>query len=224
MTRTGFCRVLFGISRGPFLLEQNQILRNQLATALAHEETHRQLSMENGRLRALLDFKAKSSWRMVPAEVIGREMSLWSRTLLLNRGTRDGIENGMAVITPVGLVGQISEAGGSASRVVLMTDPHFRVAGTLARTRTFGLITGNASGECLLTYLPLNADLKSGEPVLTTGGRSFCPEGIPVGTVQAVNEDSSRLFLSARIQPAVNLSALDEVLIVERVPPSESDP
>lgn len=213
--RVGLGRLILGFLSGPFLLEQNQTLRNQLAAALAHEETHRELSEENSRLRALIGFKKRSPWAVIPAEVIGRDLGLWSRTLLLDKGTRDGVRNGMAVTTPVGLIGRISEVGGASSRVILVTDPHFRVSATLASSRISGLAAGTASGECLLAYLPVNAELKEGEKVMTSGGRSFCPEGIWIGSVGKPQPDSSKLFLFSRIRPAVQAGAVEEVLILK---------
>ena len=213
--RSGAADFFLGLLRGPFLIEENRLLREQLSAAVAHEQTHEDLAMENARLRALMEFRARSPWRLIAAQVIGRELGPWSRTLLLDKGRRDRFREGMAVITPVGLVGRISEVGASTSRVSLLADPHFRVAGTLVSLRVTALVTGTASGECLLTYVPLDAELKEGLAVLTAGGRSFCPQGIPIGTLQKPREDPSRLFLSARIRPAVNCAALEEVLVVE---------
>ncbi len=212
--RTGVGEIVLGFFRGPFLLEENRRLRALVETARAHEETHRELAQENDRLRALLDFKRPSPWPLVPAEVIGHELRLWSRTLLLNKGTRQGVESGMAVVTPAGLVGRVAEAAGDTSRVILVTDPHFRAAALLSQGRVSGLAAGTASGECLLTYLPLDAPIQAGEPVLTGGGRSFCPGGIPIGTVVSVAPDPSKLFLSARLRPAVNGAGAEEVLVV----------
>ncbi len=209
---------LLGIVRGPALLEQNRVLHTELEALLAHEETHRQLFEENSRLRSLLDFRAKASWRLIPAEVIGRELGLWSRTILLDKGSGDGARVGQAVITPVGLVGRITEVGPASSRAILLTDPRFRLTATLALARVSGLVMGTASGECLVTYLPLEGEIKPGENVLSTGGRSFSPEGIPLGTIQSVRLDSSELFRTARLKAAVNLSGVEELLIVAWTP------
>jgi len=212
--RNGFSTVVMGIFQGPILLEENRLLRNQVATLLAHEETHNQLARENARLKALLEFKADTAWRFAPAEVIGREWGPWSRTVLLNKGRNDGIQTGMAVMTHTGLIGRISEVGPSLSRVLLLTDPHFRVSARVSLSGVMGLGAGTSAGEMMLTYVPLEAQLKPGEKIFTAGGRSFCPEGIPIGVIQSVAVDSSRLFQFGRIRPVVNFSALQEVLIV----------
>ncbi len=211
---SGVVHFFVGIVRGPVLLEENRLLRSQLETLQAHEETHRQLFEENVRLRAAMEFEAKSSWPLIPAEVIGREMGLWSRTFLIDKGKRDGLRSGMAVITPLGLVGRIVEVGPGLSRAVWLTDPHFRVSAAISSSRVSGLVMGTSSGECLLTYLPLDTTVHPQETVVTSGGRSFCPEGIPIGQIRSVAQDSSQLFQSARIRSSVDLSAVEEVLVV----------
>ena len=212
--RVGLWNVLIGTVQGPFLLEENQALRRNLAILQAHEETHRELSEENTRLRHLVDFQAKSPWRTVPAEVVGHELGLLSRTLLINKGARDGIRAGMAVVTPVGLAGRVIEVGPSLSRLVLLTDPHFRVAGVSSKAHVTGLVSGTTSGSCLLTYLPTNTQVQPGETVFSKGGRSFCPEGIPIGWVESLREDSSNLFCAAKLKLVVDVSAVEEVLVI----------
>ena len=196
------------------LEEENRVLRFRLEALRAHEEVHRQLAQENARLRELLEFRAKAPWRTMSAEVIGREIGPWSRSLLVDRGKADGVRPGMAVITPVGLVGRVSEAGQSSSRVTLLTDPHFRVSAVIGPIRLFGLCMGNGRGESHLTYLPLDAAVKAGQTVTTAGGESFSPEGIPIGTVHRIWTDESGMFQAAGLKPAVDPSHLEEVLIV----------
>ena len=198
------------------LQEENRILRARLEAFRVHEELHRDLLEENQRLRQMLNFQAKATWPVTPAEVIGRELGPWSRSLLLNKGVRDGIRQGMAVITSVGLVGRISEAGPSSSRVVLLTDPHFRVMAKFPEGRISGLVTGGQSGECLVTYLPLGEAIREGQMVFSAGGMSFSPPEIPIGIVRKVWKDSSDMYQTARIEPSVRLGAVEEVLVVEK--------
>ena len=194
--------------------EENRVLRAQIQTLRAHEETHRDLYQENLRLRRLLEFHEQTPWRTFPAEVIGREIGPWSRNLLVNKGERDGVREGMAVLTPVGLVGRVSDVGATSCRVILMTDSHFRVSGTLLASRISGLVSGGGAGELTLTYLPLDLPVQPGEAVLTAGGRSFCPDGVPIGVVRKVWLDRSQMFQTARLEPAVNPGTIEEVLIV----------
>ncbi|MBI3322676.1 MAG: rod shape-determining protein MreC [Candidatus Omnitrophica bacterium] len=219
--RRGFGGAFSGVLELFSVQEENRLLRAQLEALRAHEETHHELSQENERLRGLLKFRAQTPWRLQPAEVIGRELGPWSRGILLDRGAQDGIRAGMAVIVPKGLVGRISEVGPDSSRAVLMTDAHFRVMGTLSRRRLPGLVMGSSGGQCLLTYLPLDLELQEGEAVVSAGGRSFCPEGVPLGVVGRVWKDPSEMFQTARIDPAASLGTVEEVLIV--LSPTERD-
>ncbi len=212
----GFGRLLSTVLNSFSLQEENDLLRAQIETLHAHEGTHRELSDENRRLRQLLAFKAKGSWASIPAEVIGREVGPWSRGLLINKGTRDGVRRGMAVVTPVGLVGRVAEAGPSSSRVTLLTDPHFRVMGKIPEGPILGLVMGAQAGECVVTYLPLEERVAAGQTVLTTGGVSFAPAGIPIGVVRRVWKDPSDLYQVARLEPAARLGGIEEVLVVER--------
>lgn len=219
--RQGFGGLLSGVLEIFSIREENRLLRGQLQALRAHEETHRELLQENARLRELVQFRQRAPWRLRTAEVIGRELGPWSRSVLLDRGAQDGVREGMAVVAPKGLVGRIAEVGPASSRAVLVTDAHFRVTATLSQRRIPGLVMGSGSGQCLLTYLPLDVELEGGETVVTAGGRSFCPQGIPIGTVEKVWKDPSDMFQTARLAPAASLAMSEEVLIV--LSPPERD-
>ncbi len=194
--------------------EENRILRIRLEALRAHGEAHRELAEENARLRRLLQFRVEGSWKAIPAEVVGRELGPWSRGFLVDRGTRDGVRPGMAVITPSGLVGRVTEAGSTSSRVMALTDPHFRVAAILSQSRVSGLCMGVGRGHAVLTYLPGDLSMKPGEGIVTTGGRSFAPKGLPVGTIRRAWADSSGMFQTADFEPAVDLARIEEVLVL----------
>lgn len=212
--RGSFRDLGLGVLRGPILLSENKVLRDQIDLLVAHEEIHQALAQENARLKALLKFKEQSPWEMIPAQVIGRDYSIWSRGILIDKGSQDQIRLGQAVLTPVGLLGRVIEVGSHVSRVILVTDPRFRVSAVLSRLRVAGLVMGSGSGECQITYLPSNVELKDGETVVTAGGLSFCPEGIPIGIIRRVSQSLSELYRLALIRPAVKLSSVEEVLVV----------
>jgi len=136
--QSSFRDLASGFLQAPALVQENRALKQQVQTLLAHEATHQALFMENARLRALVDLKDRVPWDVITAEVIGREIGLWSRSLLLDRGHEDGVRIGQAVITSVGLVGRVQQVGRKTSRILLVTDPHFRVAATLSRIRMTG--------------------------------------------------------------------------------------
>ena len=212
--REGFGAIGSGVLDVFSLEEENRILRSRLEVFTAHEEGYRDLARENARLRKLLEFRSKAGWSVTPAEVIGREIGPWSRGLLLDKGSQQGIKEGMAVITSIGLIGRISEAGPNTSRVALLTDPHFRVMGRLPQTSDAGLVSGGPTGDCVINYLPLDETFPEGAIVTTAGGRSFAPPGITIGVIRKVWKDSSEMYQTAGLQPVVRLGAVDEVMVV----------
>jgi rod shape-determining protein MreC len=213
-TRDGFSH-LFSAVTGVFSMEEeNRLLRLKLETLESHEPVHQSLSAENARLRNLLDFKKKSGWPTVGAQVIGRDLGPWSRTLLIDRGQNHRIRDGMAVITPAGFVGRVTQAGKTTSRVAVLTDPHSRVMAVSTKNRIFGLAMGNGGGQLVWTYLPLDAEIQEKQSIVTAGGKSFAPENIPIGTVRRIWQDPSQLYRTAEIVPAVELSGVEEVLVV----------
>lgn len=212
--RDGFSH-LFSAVTGVFSIEEeNRLLRVKLEVLEAHEPVHQSLSAENARLRSLLDFKKKTGWPTVGAQVVGRDLGPWSRTLLIDKGQIHGVRDGMAVITPAGFVGRVTQSGKTTSRVTVLTDPHFRVMAASAASRVFGLAMGSGAGQLVWTYLPLDADIQEKQPVMTAGGKSFAPENIPIGMVRRVWQDPSRLYRTAEIAPAVELNGVEEVLVV----------
>ena len=206
---------LFSAVTGVFSLEEeNHLLHNRLEALQAHEPVHQTLTSENTRLRSLLGFKQKSEWPTIAAQVIGRDLGPWSRTLLIDKGQNDGVRDGMAVVTPAGLVGRISQSGKTSSRVTVMTDPHFRVMAVLVQNRVFGLVMGSGNGQLIDTYLPLDADIQEGQSLVAAGGRSFAPQNVPIGSVRRIFQDPSELYRNAEITPAVEMSSVEEVLVV----------
>ena len=216
--RVGLRTILLGFANAPFLFEANRHLAAQRDVLMKREGVLRGLQQENARLKRLLQFKEASRHRLIPAQVMGRDLGMFTRSFLINQGTQSGIRVGMPVVTEMGLAGRVAEAGPKVSRVIGLTDPHFRVAATMADSRVSALAMGTASGECVLTYLPKDGDLQVPQDVFTSGGNSFCPEGFLIGSVVEAVPDSSGLFRSGRIKPAVPLAALEEVLVVSWSP------
>jgi rod shape-determining protein MreC len=215
---------LASVTVGWFTLEEeNKLLRFHLAALMAHEGIHQQLLRENAQLRELLRLRERMAWKTMPAEVIGRYRDPWSQGLWIDRGKRDGIRSGMAVMGGAGLVGRIGEVGYATSRVISLTDSRFRVAAQLGETGWFGLWVGTGRDECQLRYLPLDAKVEVGQWVLTAGGNSFAPKGIPLGRVERVWIDSSGLNQVAEVRPVHNPTQLETVLIVVEGNPWHSD-
>lgn len=198
--------------RAPALLTENARLRRQLLAVQQAPMHAEESAQEVARLRRLLQLRQAQQRPAVAARVLGRDATSWFRTLLLDAGARDGISEGGAVVVEGGLVGQVVEVGPSVARALLMTDPRFRVAALVQRSRAQGIVLGTARGRCYLSYVTTADGVQVGDVVLTAGVGGVIPKGLVIGQVVRVEPDPSRLYWQAQIQPAVDPTRLEEVL------------
>jgi rod shape-determining protein MreC len=173
-----------------------------------------QVVKENLRLAELLDFKRASPFRSVAAKVIMRDPTNWAAVIIIDKGAKQGIKQGMPVVTPTGVVGKITEVGQELSKVTLLTDPRFSVAAVIERTREQGLVSGTLRGNCRLQYLPVTADVVVGDYVITSNLSSFFSEGLRVGRIVSVQESFTSPTFECLIKPAVPHSRIEEVIVI----------
>ena len=171
--------------------------------------------LENDRLRNLLEFKKKTPGKSIPALVIGRDPNNWSSVVFIDKGSGDGINKNMIVISGSGLVGRIREVGKARSKVMLINDVDSKLGALVHQTRDQGLLIGSIDGKCKLIYLPLETDIKIGYEVLTSGMGSMSPKGISLGEIKSVEKERGKLYKYAIVEPASQLSKLEEVMCIE---------
>ena len=168
--------------------------------------------IQNDRLKKLLDFKEIPSYPIVSANVIGGSPSLLrSEIIVVDRGTRDGILQGMPVASSEGIVGKVLTVGNRSSEILLLTDPVSAIDAFVHRTRVRGIVKGAGSG-CTMEYIEQNSDISVGDNIISSGKEGFFPKGVIIGTVTDVETKGS--FLSAQVSPFVDLESLEEVVII----------
>ncbi|HEV2784905.1 MAG TPA: rod shape-determining protein MreC, partial [Solirubrobacteraceae bacterium] len=175
---------------------------------------------ENARLRKLLDMDERLTLEeqgLVEARVYGRSPTVWYSTVTVNKGTRDGVREGDAVINGAGLVGRVRRASGGSSQVVLITDGDMGISAKINETGFPGIVETavGSPNDLRLNFLPRNAEPQEGQTVVTSGSTSerfpsFFPEGIPIGRITDVDEDEG----SVRLRPFAQLRRVDLVQIV----------
>ncbi len=172
---------------------------------------------ENTRLEQLLQFKRNLVYSSVAANVIGRDPAGWNSSIIIDRGTRDGIGPGMPVISTLGVVGRVAEAAEQYSKVILLTDPQFSVAAVVQGSREIGLVSGSLQGEiCRLRFIGFNSPVSVGDKVVTSELSTFFPEGLLIGEILQIVEDSHKPTIECIIKPSVVLSQLEEILVIRR--------
>lgn len=176
---------------------------------------------ENEQLRELLDFQTRRRGLTTePVKVTARSNSNWASTLTLSKGSTDGIEAGDCVITETGvLVGVVSETGINWSTVSTIINTDTEIGGIVTRTYSAGVLEGDFAlmneGKLKLNYLPEEAQLVSGDEVLTSGRGEIFPSGLVVGRVEGVFTDPSGKTRYAVIEPEVTLDSLIEVFVIK---------
>ena len=188
---------------------ENQRLRDENARLLQWQEVARRLEAENTRLRGLVKFTPEAPVRDVAARVIGNSGGAFARNVLVNAGSRDGVNRGQAAATGEGLVGRIAEVGDHSARVLLVSDLNSRIPVVLDDTRERAVMAGDNSDQPRLLYLRANAAVKVGERIVTGGAGGVFPPGIPVGVVASVEGGV------VRVEPYAELSRLEFVRIVD---------
>lgn len=195
-------------SENRHLRDENQRLRVE---ALRVGETEH----ENRRLRRLLALRERLPLATLSGEIIARDWGGWIRSLTVNRGRGDHVPRLTAVISPDGLIGRIVDVRAGASIVQVLTDPASTVGAHVVRTRTPGIVEGDARGTLRFKYVARDAaGIEVGDVLVTSGQGELFPRGIPIGRVHAIDDRGPALFHYAALEPAVDFARVDKVLLV----------
>jgi rod shape-determining protein MreC len=180
---------------------------------------------ETDTLAALVDFSRSNPTNTYKAAaVIGRDPSPFLHYVIINRGSNDGIRRGMPVVTNQGLVGRVDAVIGGAARVELITDPSSVVSVFLQNSATDALMKGSVSGDLNLDLLSQDVKIQTGDVVLTSGLGGEYPPDLLVGQVSSVRKRESDLFQEATVQPVVDFSRLEIVLVIVNFRPVDINP
>ena len=204
------------------MFESRDALRTENARLLAQS---RQLSIrtqrfealvhENNELRGLKQALPPVADRWLVAEVINVEFNSLRQRLVINRGTRNGVFKGQAVLSEGGLLGQTIHVGPWSAEVILITDPEHAVPVQIERTGVRTIAVGAGDAEYLaLPYLPDNADVKPDDSLITSGLGGVFPQGYPVAKVADVLRDAVPSLGRVRAKPLALLAREREVMLV----------
>jgi rod shape-determining protein MreC len=195
--------------------EENQRLKRERNDLKSRAIQLEELARQNDRYQKLISFRERRGFNAVTAAVVARDPANWNSSLMINKGKADGIRAGMAVVNSDGVVGKVAEVASRVAKVILVNDPGFSVAAVDRRSRESGLVSGSLSGKCRMFYLPENADIESGDEVITSELSSDFPPGLLVGTVVRVFPSSDAASYRAEISPVVEVSRIEEVLVIK---------
>ena len=201
------------------LRERTETLEAENARLLLENVRLREVLVEATQCRDLLAFaQAQPAFDVagahVTARVIGLDPTNLERTVLLDVGTESGVEKNMPVVTERGLVGRISEVAPGWSRVLLIIDVSSSVNALTQSTRASGLVQGQPDGSLLMRDIPQADSVSVGDTVFTSGLGGNLPRQILIGQITGVLRKDSDLYQSATVEPTVDFSHLESVLVV----------
>lgn len=171
---------------------------------------------ENRQLRAVLALRDHLPTGAVAAEVTARHDVPWLGTLLIDKGRADGVAPRMVALAPEGVVGMVLEVSPHTAKILPLTDPACSMGAMSERTKAPGVLKGERDGRCRLVYLTGQADVRPDDTVISSGLGGIVPKGLPLGRILSVRSDPTLSSREATVQPAVDVSTLEMVVLVQR--------
>ena len=193
---------------------ENDRVKRTLSLEIQKNKQYSEVELSNERLRKLLSFQRNVTSRVLAAEVIGKDPSPWFKTVIIDKGSSEGIVKGLPVVIPEGIAGQIIEVSARNSKVLLIIDPNSAVDALVQRTRSRGLVKGSSSGRCLFEYVLRKHEIRVGDTVVSSGLDGVYPKGIQIGNVSGVVRRNAGIFQEVAVTPNVDFEKLEEVLVI----------
>jgi len=197
---------------------QNQQLRTQVAALQQQLSQNTEIQAQNSLLRQQLGFGQIQPDRLVAAEVIAYQPDNFRQFITIARGSRDGLQNGMAVVEQGDLVGTVQSVGPTTAKVFLVIDPNFSVAALDQNQpdRPSGIVHGQIGNGLEMDDIAQNETINPGDTIVTSGLGGDVEEGLIVGHVQTSSKQDDGVFQSAQLTSDIQFSKLQIVYVVVR--------
>jgi rod shape-determining protein MreC len=196
------------------IAHENEILKKSLNQLVEKNNEWHEIELANSRLRNLLNFKKAPTRRVVAAEVIAKDPSGWFKTVIIDKGSLDGLQKGLPVVLPTGIAGQVIEVSGRYAKVMLIIDRNSAVDALVQRTRARGIIKGESADQCRFEFVLRKHDVQIGDTVIASGLDGVYPKGLRIGRVSDLIQSSSDIFYEITVTPFVDYEKLEEVLVI----------
>ncbi|HUS24018.1 MAG TPA: rod shape-determining protein MreC [Candidatus Binatia bacterium] len=208
------------------LLAENQLLREDQQQIAARLQKLDALEMENRRLQELLSSSTQLEEKVLVAEILSAAQDPYRQQVVINKGARDGVYRGQALVDAYGVLGQVTRVNPQTAVALLITDPNHGIPVQVNRTGLQTIALGHGDARLSLPYLPGNADVREGDLLVSSSIGGRFPDGYPVGQVQQVRHTPGEAFMEAIAQPVAQLNRGRHVLLVwsESFPVAEPAP
>lgn len=201
--------------------KQNESLAKEVDSLRSKVANLQEVELENMRLRFALEFRHTLAQKVIAASVVAHDVSSDFFSIRVDKGSEDGVESGMGVVSPSGVVGRVLRVSKTYSDIATLVDPSSKIDVVIQRSRARGILTGQAKQlKCELRYLDRLEDVQVDDVVVASGFGGIFPEGLLVGYVTAVIPNPTSILQGVTVKSAVDVYRLEEVFIV--APPRES--
>ncbi|HVE60138.1 MAG TPA: rod shape-determining protein MreC [Pyrinomonadaceae bacterium] len=197
---------------------ENDALKQRVQELEVEVQQKKELAKENESLKSLLELKNEAKYKILPAQIIGRDPSLWFDSAIINRGSLDGVKLNMPIVNNGGLIGRVIAVSPITAQINLVTKEKSGlggVIGELGTSNALGVVSGNGKRELLeMGYIPGTIEVQVGEMVYTTGQDGIYPAGLKIGEVAEVRPGSATVTQQIFIKPSAKLYAMEEVAVL----------
>ncbi len=197
------------------LMNDLEKLRTENLQLSVRAQRYSAVKRENSRLRDLLDFPAVPDQRTIVANILSIDTKSGSQQIVVNKGENTGAQVGQAMVDVHGVIGQVIKVGPYSAIGLLITDPKHSIPVELNRTGLRAVVTGiDESKKLSLSFVPMDADVVTGDLVVSSGLGNRFPSGYPVGTIKSVARVEGESFADISVEPISDLTFSREVLLV----------
>lgn len=200
--------------------ENNDELRSHLARLEEENLQLKEALVASGRLQSIAEMRDEFDIPMLPAELVGVDVSAWFRSALLDRGRTHGLRSGMPVISEHGLVGLVTATARGAAKVMLLVDRQTALDGVIQRSRARGIVRGAQRDELAFEFVARDGDVEIGDVLITSGLGGVYPKGLRIGEVTDVSPSNAQMLQTATIRPSVDFARLEQVFVMLRRGPT----
>lgn len=207
--------------------DENDTLKARVQELEVEVKQKADLNSENERLRALLQLKETSKYKILTARIIGRDPSVWFDSSIINRGSLDGVTLNMPVVADGGLIGRVVAVGPLTAQVDLVTYSKSAVGGIVGEiegSNALGVVAGTSKKDLLeMKYVPGTIEVQVGQIVYTTGQDGIFPPGLKLGEIISVVSGSATTPHQIQIRPSAKLSSMQEVGVLLYQPEAKTE-
>lgn len=190
-------------------------LEGEVARLTSDVARLKETESENKRLRELLSYQgAHPEWQFLGADIISRDPSNLVQSAILDKGSKDGVAEGMTVIAGGSLAGRITKVFETSSKMLFITDSSSAVNAMIQRSRVLGVIKGKIGNRLVMDYLRQDDDIQMRDLIITSGMGGGFPKGLPIGYAVGVRGRDVEPFLQVEVEPIADFRSLESVIII----------